>query len=304
MTWSGPSGLRKVALFVLAVSTLAACGQPGGTDGNLTDDWAPLAAAKVVPPVAGECRTAYVTTTAALLSLDDTHVAPCDTAHELDVVAVAPLPDEVAKAADRPTRDKLAALFPVCEQAAAQYLGADWQNGRLILSVNPPGYAAWRGGARYYQCDVSAVADDGSTLRPAAAALKKSAAAGGPQAWGCATATGGDTDVLFRRAVPTPCTEPHDLEYAGFIEAPLTTAAPADRQASSNLFAPSCEAKILSYMHMSRGAWNRQDDVSYVWWRASSEDGWAVGEHSVRCFLHTTGRKTSRSVAGIGDVTI
>jgi hypothetical protein len=271
MTWSGPSGLRKVALFVLAVSTLAACGQPGGTDGNLTDDWAPLAAAKVVPPVAGECRTAYVTTTAALLSLDDTHVAPCGEAHELDVVAVAPLPDDVAKAADRPTRDKLAALFPVCEQAATQYLGADWQNGRLILTVNPPGYAAWRGGARYYQCDVSAVAD---------------------------------ADVLFRRAVPTPCTEPHDLEYAGYVEAPPATAHPADRQASSNLFAPSCEAKILAYMHMSRSAWNRQDDVSYVWWRASSEDGWAVGELSVRCFLHTTGRKTSRSVAGIGDVTI
>jgi len=50
--------LGAVALAATVVLALAGCGKPAGTDGDLTNGWAMMPAAKIVVPTAGACYDA------------------------------------------------------------------------------------------------------------------------------------------------------------------------------------------------------------------------------------------------------
>ncbi|MEV6925285.1 septum formation family protein [Dactylosporangium sp. NPDC051485] len=297
--------LALVAAAVLLLGSLSGCARPSGTDGDLVDDWAMLPAGKVPEPVVGACfdSAGYNAYDVTAFEMPGTPV-PCDGPHQVETAAVGQLPPDLAKAPKRPERDQFAPVYPACEQAVAQYLGADWQSGRLYLYLKPPTYAQWLGGLRTYHCDVVAIGPDHSRIVRFDKPFKGAAAPGGPLAAGCFTTSGGDANVLFRTADPAPCTGPHDLEYAGFVTVPATTAYPASSAEQGKLFGDACEAKVLAYMGMTRANYRRQNNVSTISWGPSGETGWKAGDHSARCYLMSHNRTLSRSVKGIGNLTI
>ncbi|MFD0576873.1 septum formation family protein [Dactylosporangium darangshiense] len=298
---------RLIALTaVLVLGALSGCaGQPAGTDGDLGDDWAMLPAAKVPEPVLGECHNSGGYKDQDVSSWDGVApVVPCDGPHQVEIVAVGKVPAELAKEAKRPDRDKFAALYAQCEEAAAKYLGGDWHAGRLYLYLQPPTYAQWLGGLRTYHCDVAVMGADGHKIESFDKTFKGAVAPGGPLANGCSLTSGATNDTLFAQADPVACTQPHDLEYAGYVTAPADAAFPNDTAANEKLFGKACEAKMLEYTGMSRTAYNRQRDVYYIWWRTAGSTGWKAGDHSSRCFFFLHGRKLSKSVKGIGDATL
>jgi hypothetical protein len=195
-------------------------------------------------------------------------------------------------------------LFPACEDAAAKYLGGDWQAGRLYLYLQPPTFTQWRGGLRTYHCDAVVEGPDGHTIDKYDKSFKGAAAPGGPLAHGCSVTSGGDKDTLFLRADPIACTQPHDLEFAGYVTAPPGTEAPSGQEANDKVFGKACEAKMLAYVGMSRTAYNKQRDVYYIWWRTGGTTGWKAGDHSARCFFLLHNRKLSKSVKGSGDAAL
>ncbi|MFG2041052.1 septum formation family protein [Dactylosporangium sp. NPDC048998] len=294
--------LALIAIALLLAGTAGCTARPAGTDGDLTNDWAMLPAAKVPEPVVGECHNSGGYHTYDVSAFDGVAPpVPCDQPHQLEVVAVGQLPAELAKAAKLPGRDQFASLFPDCEQAAAQYLGGDWQAGRVYLYLQPPTYAQWLGGARFYRCDAVATGSDSHQIVTYDKTFKDAVRPGGGLAQGCGTTAGGTKDTFFETVEPTPCDQPHDMEFAGYVTAPATAAWPDNEKTNDDLFGKACEAKMLAYTGMSRAWYNRQRDVYYIWWRPSGRTGWKAGEHSSRCFFLLHNRKLSRSVKGIGD---
>ncbi|GAA3288057.1 septum formation family protein [Dactylosporangium vinaceum] len=297
--------IRTAAAVLLLTSALAGCAKPGGTDGDLLDDWAMLGAAKVPEPVVGQCRDSTGLNAYDPAAFDGPFKdVPCDGPHQFEIVATGQLPADLAASGERPGRDRFAALFPQCEDLAAKYLGGEWQAGRLYLYLQPPSTTQWRGGARFFHCDVAAIGPDGDTIEPATTSVKDAVRAAGPLAQGCFVTAGADADNLFATATPIACDQPHDMEYAGYVTAPAKSDYPKTDDANDDLFGTACENKMLAYLGMSRATYDRQKDIYYVWWRPSGQAGWNAGEHSSRCYFLLHNRKLSRSVKGIGDATL
>lgn len=295
----------RIAAVLLAAAGLAGCAAPGGTDGDLLDDWSMLAAAKVPDPVVGECHDSTGPNAYDPAAFDGPFkVVPCSQPHQFEIAGAGQLPPELAEAADRPGRDAFAPLFPQCEELVSKYLGGDWQTGRLYIYLQPPTAAQWRGGARFYHCDVAVIGPDGDTIELYGKSVKDAVRPGGPLAQGCFTTAGATKDTLFATATPTACDQPHDMEFAGYVTAPAKAAYPSTDDANDDLFGTACENKMLAYLNMSRAVYNKQQDIYYVWWRPSGQAGWNAGEHSSRCYFLLHNRKLSRSVKGIGDATL
>jgi hypothetical protein len=288
---------------VLLLGALSACAQPAGTDGDLGDDWAMLPAAKVPEPVVGECRNSGGFTNQDASSWDGVPaVVPCDGPHQIEIVAVGKVSDDLAKQPKLPERAQFAPLYAACEEGAAKYLGGDWQAGRLYLYLQPPTYAQWMGGLRTYHCDAAAI-DANEKFQKVDKTFKNAVQPGGPLAQTCLLTSGGTADKLFETAEPVACTQPHDMEYAGYITAPADAAYPEGVDGNDKLFEKACEAKMLAYMGMSHAAYGKLRDVYSIWWRTSGTTGWKAGDHSSRCYFYVQNRKISRSVKGIGDAT-
>lgn len=138
--------MKRVTLSATVVAlTLAGCAAaPPGTDGDLVDDWTPLAAATGFTPEAGTChptisavgyRSAYAPT-------------PCDQPHTSETLYVGTLTGADATGSRPPEADSTATrtAYATCEREANQALGADWRSGRIDLSVILPSRAGWEGG--------------------------------------------------------------------------------------------------------------------------------------------------------------
>ncbi|MGI5242357.1 septum formation family protein [Dactylosporangium sp. CA-139066] len=289
---------------LLLLGALSGCANPAGTDGDLGDDWAMMPAAKVPEPVLGECRNSAGFSNQDSSSWDGVpEVVPCDGPHQIEIVAVGKVSDDLGKQPKLPDRGQFAPLYAACEEGAAKYLGGDWQAGRLYLYLQPPTYAQWLGGLRTYHCDAAVVGPD-DKFEKFDKSFKNAVQNGGALAQTCAVTSGGTKDTLFARADPVACTSPHDMEYAGYVTAPADAAYPNGQDANDKLFGKACEAKMLEYMGMSRTAYNKQRDVYYVWWRTSGATGWKAGDHSSRCYFFLHNRKISKSVKGMGDATV
>ncbi|MFI5910009.1 septum formation family protein [Dactylosporangium sp. NPDC051541] len=294
-----------LAGVLLATAALAGCARPGGTDGDLLDDWGMLAAAKVPDPVIGQCHDSTGLSAYDPQAFDGPFKpAPCDQPHQFEIVGSGRLPADLAAAAERPGRDKFAALFPQCEDLAAKYLGGEWLTGRLYLYLQPPTATQWRGGARFFHCDVAVIGPDGDTIDLYPKSVKDAVQPTGPLAQGCFVTAGADADTLFATATPIACDQPHDMEFAGSVTAPANAVYPKTDDDNDKLFGTACENKMLAYTGMSRASYDRQKDIYYVWWRPSGQAGWNAGEHSSRCYFLLHNRKLSRSVKGVGDATL
>ncbi|MEV7226173.1 septum formation family protein [Polymorphospora sp. NPDC051019] len=274
------------ATVTLTVAT--GCGNPAGVDGMLTDDWPELPAAVGFAPEANVCHeyAGWVRRKA----IDYRPVA-CTEKHLAETIQVGSFPAAVTEYPDggtKPLRD----AYAECDKASRGWLGGDWREAALTLNVVPPSQNAWRGGARWFRCDLgrrNSIEDNGP--RSGTASLKDAMTNGSEPRYGCY-----DFDEDGNKATLVPCDRPHTAEFAGTFETNLSweklTADGGDEATHRN-----CLKVIAKFAKVpdDGNVKYRSGSISYY----PSLDEWTMGSRTVRCLLWLAD-STNRSVRGGG----
>lgn len=270
--------MRRWAVGALCVLALGACSdRSSGLDGDLTDDWRPMAAAALFRPQAGVCHADLVPSATA----DDYSPVPCAESHLAETVAVATVGKQSA-----------AQALAACSTAASAFLGGDWRTGWVVLQPVLPSKPAWSGGARWVRCDVAETSPVDGALVHRTGSLKGSVKAGGRLRMGCANPTvEGDTVTEMH---PVACPKGHTAEFAGLF----TTTRAKSADLSSDEVARGCDRAIATFTGLA-------DDSSLpsrVGWLGFPPDdtAWQMGDRSIRCFLWLNGEKMTGSYRGAG----
>jgi hypothetical protein len=296
--------VKRVAVLACALALVAGLGGCGGVevgDGNLTDDWSMLAAPKVPEPAAGNCWTTSAIDTGGISPSAFTQ-APCDMSHAFETVKVGRFTGAVADAYLPPTPAVATEAWADCDKAAGEFLGGEWQAGRVMVVVVPPTSRQWTGGARFYRCDVAALRTERGQLESRTTTLKGTVAESGELRLGCGVQVGMTADT-WEDISPAKCTDPHDVEFTGTV-AGATADWPADDKAVDAAFDKACEAKMLAFTGMSRNHWSSQRALYYGYWMTGGKAEWAAGNHTARCYLLLDKKKINRSLKGAGNVSV
>lgn len=272
------------------------CGAPGGSDGDLTDDWARIGEPKPFSPTAGTCHAADFAETvllSAYLPVD------CPNSHRLETVHVGSFTGATANVAAPPARGTagFGTAYAECDTRARDYLGADWRTARLWLGVATPSPAAWTGGARWFRCDVielSSIEDSGDPVSRTVS-LKGVLRTPGPLHLGCYAATLTRTNTIDRMP-PVDCGTRHNSEFAGVWRAPATAKYPTEVRDWA-AFYDGCYQVAGRYVEVP------QDSVRFrtgiVALPGAAAD-WRAGNRGVRCYLWIADGRFTRSLKGIG----
>ncbi|SCL33879.1 Septum formation [Micromonospora nigra] len=284
--------LTALALAGTATLLLTACVRPGGADGDLVDDWPALAAPQMFVPVTDVClpRTTAVVQAATYETVD------CARSHLAETVHVGFFTGpEAAGPRPEPGTPTLRGARAECDQRARLLLGGDWHTARLTLTIALPSGPAWKGGARWFRCDLSET-DSIDNTRP----VNRTGSLRGAMI--------GDSPLLHRcfdpkligenlnYMAPVLCTEPHRAEFVGvYLERDMSweeftrSAAQAHRRCMTLIaaFADVPDNRELPY---------RAGSIFYP----PSQREWEEGDRGVRCFLWSDDRKLTRSVRGVG----
>ena len=264
---------------IVPLLALAGCGgRPAGVDGDPVDDWAaPPAATPFRPQPA--CHPDLVRTA----TIDDYAPVPCTHPHLAETFAVADLP---AASAGGP-QQHAGRAFRECSARARHFLGGDWRTGWLILQPVLPGAAGWRGGARWYRCDLAEISPtDGTAVR------RSSSLRGGLT--GRLLMTCADPRIVDRRVTamrPASCAGRHTAEFAGLFE--TRAAAVSDARMEQG-----CHTAIARFAGLPDDA-----DVRHrVGWLGLPPDdaAWRLGDRAIRCFLWLNGEPMTGSYRDAG----
>ncbi|MFG2041051.1 septum formation family protein [Dactylosporangium sp. NPDC048998] len=297
--------MKRIAVLACALALLgtgAGCGGPRVGDGDLTNNWAMLGTPKVPEPKAGDCWTTMATTIGKMKSSGLTQ-APCDMEHIFETAKVGHFTGTAADSSSPPSPSQLTEAWTDCDKAALDYLGAEWQAGRVHVVVSSPTNRQWTGGARFYRCDIGALRTEAGTFEPRHDTMKGVLASDGDLKLGCGTQVGTTADS-WDDITPAKCTEPQDVEYVGSVSSPGNDY-PADGKAYDAAFGKTCQAKMLAYIGMSRSHWSSVKALYYGFWMTTgSKDEWTAGNHTARCYLMIDKKKITRSLKGAGDVRI
>lgn len=286
--------MKRVTLSATVVAlTLAGCAAaPPGTDGDLVDDWAPLAAATGFTPEADTCHP-----TVSEVGYRSTYApTPCDQPHTSETLYVGTLTGADATGSRPPETDSSAmrTAYATCEREVNEALGADWRSGRIGLSVILPSRAGWEGGFRWFRCDVSEYEglNDPSVVSRTASlvgALKGDS----PLRHACFKPTVSDDRV--EAMTPVACTEKHRAEFVGVWTAPETDY--AEFQRNEDRTGESCYKLIAEYAEVPRS--DVEYRTGYILY-APLEEEWLTGNRGVQCFLYVSGRSLTRSMRDAG----
>ncbi|MET7426549.1 septum formation family protein [Dactylosporangium sp. NPDC005555] len=287
---------------VLALTLVAAVGcaksVPSGVDKDLVNGWAMMAEAKVPEPEAGACWTSSAGDVDKIVSVPvATTAVPCTDKHSIETVLVGHFTGAAADGDLPPTLDRMADTYAACDAEVTKFLGGSWQLGRVRMLVYPPTATQWRGGARFYRCDVASLTGISGAIEDRTASLQGSLRAGGDRLHGCAVMDGGIDK--WTEMTPAACTAPHDAEFMGLITS-KSGAWPADKTAAKAAFDTACVDKIRTF---TGGAINALANAKAQYWYprvASSAEEWSAGNHNAHCFVMLP-KKISRSLKGNGS---
>lgn len=292
--------MRRAIAAVAALMTagaLAGCaGLPPGIDGNLTNNWPAMAEAKLTIPTAGTCYLSQY----ARVGYGDLGVVDCSQTHYVETAFVGEFTGADAQRTNPPAAGSpaLPGAYAQCQKGVADYLGGDWHTGMLWLGLVVPSDGAWRGGARWFRCDLvhySDVLDDAIVNK---GVLKGDLSGPRTSAYSCVTTTE-NPDHHIVTAAPADCSAPHQAEFAGLFTAP-DVPYPSDQAALKKMGETGCQnvvAKFLGYASASQ--WNNQ--AVGLWWLGFSEDQWKLGDRTTQCFAYayTKNHQFIGSVTGI-----
>ena len=291
-----------IAALALVLVTAAGCATtPAGVDKDLVDEWAMMAEAKVPEPKAGDCWTAQSSNVEAIVGSAVSVVqTPCEMSHTTETAHVGHFTGALADADRPPTAGDIADTYAACDAEVTKFLGGSWQEARLRMIVYTATTTQWRGGARFYRCDVASLRTERGLLDPRTKTLQGALQSGGDMLLGCGTKveTGGNwSDVN-----PVACTAPHNIEFAGIV-ASVSGVYPPDAKARQAAWGTACMNKIRSFTGIPDSALAKAKSGWGYWQVALGRDEWAAGNHNARCYI-TLPKQITRSLKGAGNITI
>ncbi|MCF0092236.1 septum formation family protein [Micromonospora sp. MH99] len=273
---------------------LAGCGTPAGTDGDLSDDWRPMAAAQQFTPKADECHVIDEATS----YLSSYSPVNCVQTHKVETFYVGTFTGALAARTAPPKTESasMRSTFADCDSRAKKFVGGEWRDARLSVQVAPTSPAAWAGGARWYRCDIFELDEINGPNGESDAAIQRSGslrnalASSSPLHYGCMNE---DKWGMLR---PVACTAGHQFEYAGAWTAPDRSWADATRDEAS--IHSACRTVIARYAKVPVDS-NLQyrTGTSY---RFPNRLLWERGDRGVRCYYWSGGPMIKRSIAGGG----
>lgn len=300
--------VRAALAAVLATALLAVSGcgvTVAGADGDLVDDWRPLAAPAFDLPAAGTCVDRPASATFNPLALHGSTVG-CDSGHTSEVVTVAAVEAGAAQASEAPARTSEAfrAAYVACGKAVSDYVGGDWHTGMLGIDLQMPARPPWEGGLRSSVCSVHQLSDIYGRTARSTVSLKGALSGAAPKALRCFDVNG-DKDGSWwgqiRAITPIDCAQPHEAEFVGTVQVgvgaggPLPTTAQLKEWTSDR-----CWSAAAAYLGLTVAQLDARDDVG-VAWDGFDEDEWQAGERTQRCLaLFDPGKKARASVKGLG----
>jgi hypothetical protein len=278
--------MRRWAATLTCASVLALAAGctsgPAGIDGDLTDDWPALPAAQLFRPAEHTCYDKLSPTA----SPSDYAPIPCTGSHVAEAVAVGNLGDDLLE------RDAPARAFQKCGKQADAFLGADWRTGWLILQPVLPTEAGWKGGARWYRCDLAQTSPVDGAVVDRTTSLKDGLRAGSALRMACADPKIEGEQVTEMH--PVTCSSSHTAEFAGLFQ----TTAGSSNDLSTDAVEKGCDATIAKFA----GIPDDKTVTARVGWLGFPPDdtSWKSGDRSVRCFLWLNGEKMTGSYRHAG----
>jgi hypothetical protein len=278
-------------LVVVVALAVGGCGRPAGVDGNLTDDWTGFAAAKLPVPAQHACYpTAWTAKRPAAID--------CGLPHNVETVKVGTLAGEDASKDRPPAGGSPAqqAAYADCSQAARDFVGGDWRDGRLGLDVVFPTATQWDAEGRWYLCDLVEFKDlDSFDVASRTGSVQGSLAGARPLALTCFTVTTKADDIDAMTA--TDCGAAHNAEYAGIWDAPPGPY-PADAAAREKAQLDGCRRIVATYTGIPDDAQFRYrvGQITYGFAKAD----WDLGNRGSRCYLWMSEKTFTRSLKGAG----
>lgn len=285
-------------VYVGAVGLLlAGCGRPAGVDGALVDDWGPLPEPTSFTPAAGVCLAGAFADTAYLSAFNPVE---CAVNHRTETVHVGTFTGAAGQRVAPPpaTSPQRRAAFAECNRKATEYVGGEWRSARLQLGVATPSAAAWRGGARWFRCDLAEVSnleDDGPTVT-STGSFKGVLKSRSPLRLGCYSVNltrDGSIDTM----PAIDCGRRHNSEFAGVWKAPDIPY--PSKKSDWDRFYAGCRKVIAKYVGVpADGNLHARTGVVAL---PNGRGDWAAGNRGVRCYLWLSDGKLTKSLKGAGS---
>ncbi|SCL30448.1 Septum formation [Micromonospora pallida] len=286
--------LRACALGVVAALAVTGCGAPEGTDGDLTDDWPAVTEPVIFQPENGVCH--QVRAKAKVGYLSSYGPVPCDQWHEAETVHVGTLPAEHRDRATPPPAGSPArrAAHAECEKAANRALGGDWRTGRTFVDAVFPSEYGWRGGARWFRCDVGEIATlHNPYAKPRTSSIRGALAGDAPLAHRCFNPQKTGDDITAMEAVS--CDSRHHAEFVGLYRETVKDHADLDDNQRARR---RCRPLIAKYIGVPNNATVAVQSGFITYY--PTEELWQDGTRTVQCFLWFPSRDLTRSLKGGG----
>jgi len=275
--------MKKRAVVLLLVAALAGCGTTG-VDGDLADEWRPLPSAEPFVPGTG----CHVDAVAENASREQYALVDCATAHVSETIYVGQLSGAIANEQTLPlaTNVALSVVYAECSGRADQLMGVSWLDFLLELRLILPSADAWKGGARWFGCDlVQPTTYEDETYQRREAALKLETAV----RMGCyQTKVSGSSAALTEAS----CANPHNTEYVGSFVS--TSPQPPVSSDDWQVLHDRCMGLVAKFIGVSYSvAGDRYLDVA-----GTVSENYAAGRKGVRCFLWLRNNKMTGSAKG------
>ena len=289
--------IRRWIVAGLSLPFLAACGMPGGVDGDLTNGWAAMAPATGFEPMPGTCHGANFDAVGARATYEE---IDCKLPHRTETVYVGTYESPAADA-DEPPADGSAgavAAYRTCDEKTTTYLGGPWRTARIWIGVTHPTAAAWSGGSRWFRCEaleLSSVEDDGGLVQRSGTLQNVLADGSSDLLLSCYSVAMDNTGAIA--SMPgMACTAKHNAEFAGIWYA-KDVAYPTDDK-GWRAFHDGCRSLVAAYVGVPD-----DKDLQYrtgVISLPGGADVWPHGDHGVRCYLWLDGAELTSSLKGKG----
>lgn len=282
--------LTVVGLVVVSAVALAGCSKPAGTDGNLVDDWPALGEPKLFIPTANVC---YQSKPADNWNSTATDSVACTASHIVETVFVGTFTGDAANRTTPPPTGgpEQRAAYTTCGQKVNDFLGADWHTGLAMVNLVEPDDAAWKGGARWFRCDVMNTAGYSHNGQEVSWSLKDGLRGSRSLADRCFDATDTSNHQLTDRA-PVDCSKPHRGEFAGLYTAPAGNY-PGDKD-KGDPGETGCEKVVAKYVG---SGWGRRSDLGWFWVYYGA-DQWNLGDRTIRCYAVAFNGERTRTYTG------
>jgi len=270
---------------VLGATTLLALAGCARVD--LADQWPAMAEPAGWEPKAGICTNSFAQTT----YRNAYKPVECAGSHTYETVYIGQFTGDAAASPKPPAAGSttLGAAWAECDAKTTEFVGAQWREARIWISVSVPSTGNWEGGARWFRCEAAAADTEYVSQTAWTKSLKGELAGASTLRFGCSQR---DDEV---KPVDKACTEPHNAEFVGVFN----TTEPWE-EIHKNL--PSVHQKCRSLIAAYAGV---PDDgnVKYragTWYWTATKAAWEEGDRGVRCLLWMGKKTLTSSVKGGG----